>query len=182
MLNVFICHKRGHIAAVCRQKRRKAGPSGKKTNLVDAEEEPLLPLEYSNPMNHICSVHSLAKKKPYIVDLTLHGKTVQIEVDTGATLSLMTLGKFRSTWDKSHAPSIKPSTANLCTYTGQRLDVVGVVEVNVLYKDQNTTLSLVIVKGRGPSLLGRDWLSVIRLDWSQFHKVDAEVRGVWSRC
>ena len=173
----FFCHKRGHIAAVCRQKRRKAGPSGKKTNLVDAEEEPLLPPEYSKPMNNIRSVHSLAKKKPYIVDLTLHGKTVQMEVDTGATLSLMTLDKFRSTWDKSHAPSIKPSTANLCTYTGQRLDVVGVVEVNVLYKDQNATLSLVIVKGRGPSLLGRDWLSVIRLDWSQFHKVDAEVRG-----
>ena len=92
---------------MCRQKRRKASPSGKKTNLVDAEEEPVLPPEYSNPMNHICSVHSLAKKKPYIVDLTLHGKTVQMEVDTGATLSLMTLDKFRSTWDKSHAPSIK---------------------------------------------------------------------------
>ena len=124
----FFCHKRGHTAAVCRQKLRKAGPYRKKTNLVDTEEKPLLPPEYGTPMNMIRSVHSTPKKKLYIVDLTLHGKMIQMEVDTGATLSLMTLDTFRSTWDKSHAPSLKPSTTNLCTYTGQRMDVVGVVQ------------------------------------------------------
>ena len=31
------------------------------------------------------------------------------------------------------------------------------------------TLPLVVVKGEGPTLLGRNWLSQIRLDWSEIH-------------
>ena len=35
-------------------------------------------------------------------------------------------------------------------------------------------LSLVIVKGEGPSSLGRDWLMVLKLDWQAIHSM---VRG-----
>ena len=48
----------------------------------------------------------------------------------------------------------------------------GIIEVDVGYGDQGATHNLVIMDGKGPSLLGRDWLEVIRLDWSQFNKVD----------
>ena len=47
-------------------------------------------------------------------------------------------------------------------------EVVGAI---CQYKGQQAKLNLVIVD---PSLLGRDWLHHIRLDWFQFHKVDAE--------
>ena len=49
------------------------------------------------------------------------------------------------------------------------------VEVDVEYGDQQAKLNLVIVEGKGPSLLGRDWLRVIHLEWQRFNKVDAEV-------
>ena len=136
---------------MCHQKSRRAGLSKKRTNLVDSEEKPTLPPEYADPMKNICSVHSSAKKKPYIVNLMLHGKT---KVDICATLSIMTRDTYLSTWEKSQAPAIKTSTANLCTYTGQRLNVVSIVEVDIQYNDQNATLSLVSVEGQGPSLLG----------------------------
>ena len=43
------------------------------------------------------------------------------------------------------------------------LTAVGMVEVDVQYGEQQATLNLVIVDGKGPPLLGRDWLAVTRL-------------------
>ena len=37
------------------------------------------------------------------------------------------------------------------------------------YQDQRTKLTLTVAECDGPSLLGRDWLQCIRLDWSQVH-------------
>ena len=42
-------------------------------------------------------------------------------------------------------------------------------EVQVFYEGQTTTLPLVVVKGDGPTLLGRNWLSKIRLNWDKIH-------------
>ena len=39
--------------------------------------------------------------------------------------------------------------------------------VDVQYKDQKAHLQLVVATGQEPSLLGRDWLSKIHLDWTE---------------
>ena len=41
----------------------------------------------------------------------------------------------------------------------------GTIRVSVQYKDQEAELSLTVVAGNGTSLLGRDWLLKLRLDW-----------------
>ena len=46
--------------------------------------------EYKAPMKNLQSVHSASSKKPYEVEILLQDKLVRMEVDTGATLSLMT--------------------------------------------------------------------------------------------
>ena len=63
----------------------------------------------------------------------------------------------------------------LCSYSKERIPVVGCCEVNIAYNCQKVTkLPLVIVQGSGPTLLGRDWLSRIRLDWSEIHHVRSD--------
>ena len=47
------------------------------------------------------------------------------------------------------------------------MSIKGTLAVDVQYKDQKASLQLVVATGRGPSLLGRDWLSKIRLDWTE---------------
>ena len=43
------------------------------------------------------------------------------------------------------------------------------------YNQQLSTLVLYVVKGTGPSLLGRDWLRHIKLDWKTVGQVASVV-------
>ena len=54
---------------------------------------------------------------PYIVSVALDGRSTQIEVDTGATLSLMSETTYRKLWKVP--AKLKPTTACLSTYFGQ---------------------------------------------------------------
>jgi len=49
---------------------------------------------------------------------------------------------------------------------GEAITVVGSVVVQVVYEGQ---LPLIVVKGNGPTLLGRNWLKAIRLNWKSVH-------------
>ena len=63
------------------------------------------------------------------------------------------------------------SAAKLCTYTGQTIQVVGSTDVEVEHNGQRATLPLLVTRGSGPSLLGRNWLEVLQLDWQNIFAV-----------
>ena len=44
--------------------------------------------------------------------------------------------------------------------------------VDVTHNGQTKQLSLLVVEGKGPSLLGHDWLEKLTLDWQQIHQVN----------
>lgn len=46
---------------------------------------------------------------------------------------------------------------------------LGLVVVFASYKHQVARLPLVVIKGKGPSLFGRNWLEQIQLDWQETH-------------
>ena len=46
-----------------------------------------------------------------------------------------------------------------------------VVKVN--YGQQETKVSLLVVHGKGPNLLGRDWLSSAQLNWQKIHSLQS---------
>ncbi len=43
---------------------------------------------------------------------------------------------------------------------------MGSISIAVKYLEQQTECSLLVVKGSGPTLLRRDWLGTIKLDWN----------------
>ena len=53
----------------------------------------------------------------------------------------------------------------LHSYSGESIPVVGLIRVSVKYEDQESLLPLLIVEGDGPSLLGRNWLSHLKINW-----------------
>ncbi|VDI73603.1 Hypothetical predicted protein [Mytilus galloprovincialis] len=66
---------------------------------------------------------------------------------------------------------IEPTSAKLRTYMGEQIPVIGRAIVNVNYKKESAKLPLLIVKRKGPNLLGRDWLNKLQLDWKDIFSV-----------
>ena len=81
-----------------------------------------------------------------------------MEVDTGATLSIISKSTYNRLWPREQAPTLRPSRAQLRTYTGEQIEVKGCISVDVVYGNQSKRLDLLVAAGEGPSLLGRDWL------------------------
>ena len=69
---------------------------------------------------------------------------------------------------------MKESTVVLCSYANQIIKVLEELDVTVVYGDQKKSLSLLVVAGKGPSLLGRDWLRQIRLNWNELYRIDGK--------
>ena len=86
-------------------------PDKRPTNKVEQSEDP----DDSETLHHIEGKGK--SQPPYIVSVSLHGRSMQMEVDTGASLSLMSETTYRKLWKVP--PKLKPTTARLSTYSGQ---------------------------------------------------------------
>ena len=106
---------------------------------------------------------------PILVTLKFSGIDLEMEFDTGATLSVISEQTYHKLLFAGKAPTLRNVTTQLTTYTGEAIEILGEVEVTVQYKGQEKQLKLLIVIGEGPSLLSRNWLSHIKLDWSQLY-------------
>ena len=71
-------------------------------------------------------------------------------------------------------PKFKQSEEMLRTYTGEKIPIYDTVDVCVSAKGKSTELPLTIVSGSGPTLLGRNWLNSINLDWPMINNIATE--------
>ena len=88
-----------------------------------------------------------------------------MEIDTGASVSIISRETFHLIKDGESTLELEEPSVCLQTYTGELIKVCGSTVVEVLHNDQRQSLRLVMTEGSGPTLLGRDWLGALRLDW-----------------
>ena len=179
------CGKPGHLQNVCfgkspqkpdtftqarnssnyRQPKKKFHKD-KKVNLVESSEH-----EVAEPVQSTTEdtyqLFAIQKEctstTPFITYLQVNGVNLPFEIDTGSAVTLISEFTFkRILADKVE---LKPSKCTLRTYTGEPLQTIGTCDVEIIHKKLQYTLPLLVVQGQGPSLIGRDWLSVIQLDW-----------------
>ena len=96
-----------------------------------------------------------------------------MEVDTGASLSIVSEHTYNEL--SLVLGPLSPSNVNLVTYTGEKLKVLGSLNVQVQYNSQCLTLPLLVVQGTGPSLLGRNWPERIKFNWSEIRHLHAPI-------
>lgn len=162
------CGKTGHIAPVCRSNAANKTPSKKlkhkpKTHHVHKE-----PTESSSEDEFKLNKVDKHSQDPIVVQMQVNGSNLNMEVDTGAALSIISETTRRAVFPND---TLHPSTIIFKTYTDERMEVTGTINARVTYGDQKQKLVLVVVAGDGPSLLGRNWLKYICLDWSKIFAV-----------
>ena len=177
------CQKKGHIAPVCRAKKRPTGTrnttrgsrgSTPRTNFVsDEAPQPGRAPESEDCIENTFRIARLgeSQSQPFIATMEINGTPLDMEIDTGALVSIISEQTREQLF--SDIP-VEASPLQLQTYTGERLNVLGQVVVQVRYLAQEARLALHVVAGNGPSLLGRDWLQHIRLDWGTVRNIDMQ--------
>ena len=167
------CGKKGHLQRVCKSSARstRTGPGKSRAVCrVEEEEEEEEEKEHQAPDLSIYIVKSsqVPHSPPIHVKVKLDECLVTMEVDTGAAVTLMSEATFANLWP---GRELHPSRVRLQAYSGEPIPVVGCSNVNMDYEGQCVVLPLYVVAGCGPTLLGRDWLSQVRLNWQQIHHV-----------
>ena len=83
---------------------------------------------------------------------------IQMELDTGASLLLV----------NKHL-QLQPTDVQ--AYTGEVLQILGEAKVTcvVNYGEQTQQLVVYVVRGNEPNLLGRDWLSSLKVSIDNIH-------------
>lgn len=108
--------------------------------------------ELSDDLNHLtgseqAQVNRLGKNEPFHVSVELENKPVEFEMDTGSPWSVVPKQILQ---EISHRSKLKVSKAELTTYAGEPVHILGEADVSVFAcgKIANSTLLLV---GEGTS-------------------------------
>ena len=163
------CHKKGHIAKAC--KTRQGCPvteQGKATKKAHYVEEFLEPIEQSMTDNtyNLFTVAG-SGQNPIVLKITVNDLPIQMELDTGASLSLLN----QQTYKKVPNLQLQPTDVQLKTYTGEVVQILGEAKVTVNYGEQTQQLTVYVVNGNGPNLMGRDWLSSLKVSIGDIHRL-----------
>ena len=150
---------------MCREKAAaKADSSQEHANRVDeesSEEEP----EQPYTLYRISS----GSTKPILVGVTINGIDLEMELDTGASVSLISEETYHRL--QGTGATLSESRARLFTYTDEQIKVLGSTKVKAEHNGQTADLTLVVTEGSGPSLLGRNWLAALKLNWQEIFSV-----------
>ena len=135
-------------------------PVRAETNVVEVESD-----NGQSDFTAESAIHCVTQtaSKPLIVKLQINGMQLPFEVDTGATMSLISLDTKQKFFKEVE---LQDTSVSLHTYTAESIQVVGTMQVHVVkYGDYTGEQKLFVIKGGKANLMGRDWLQDIRLDW-----------------
>ena len=164
------CCKKGHLEKVCKTKARdirdKSSAKPYRKNLYVDEG-------YTDPEDDTATygMFTIQSKAPDPITMDIHINEIPIKMvcDTGAALSIISSSTYQSIAQKTDVPPLKTSDVHLRTYTGEDIKVMGTITVRVRYDNQVSDLSIQVVEGVGPDLVGRDWLEhfKVSLAWTK---------------
>ena len=171
----FVISELGHIAKVCKsriaQSSQNNAPdtrdSSKATHQVTQDSRD------TDSSKYTLFTLPCQQTKPLQTDIEIEGHHLSMEIDTGAAVSIIS-DRTRTSLPYLEKLPLQPTQVTLRPYNGESIPVLGELLVNATCQGTNHTLPLLVVKEDGPSLIDRNWLTKIQLDWKNIFTVTGE--------
>lgn len=154
----YYCKRHGHITAACSKKQGRVQQVEDVVDSCSCDSN-------SEIMNGIY-VCTETYHPPITVDVRINEAKLRMEIDSGASRTIISQEIFNKLW--LTPPKLIPTNVKLVTWTRAPLNVLGMAHVRVALGDKESQCELLVVKGSGPSLLGRNW----------FHSLGLQVSGI----
>ena len=122
------CGKKGHISKACRSNK-------------SASDQKLTVYELYNMSDGKCEPPAIK------LDVMMNNNKIIVEVDTGASATLINESTFHQIWPKQK-PDVSKADL-LRTYTGEKVPLLGTVNTTIKYQDQTTPLACTEREGSG---------------------------------
>ncbi|XP_062709519.1 uncharacterized protein K02A2.6-like [Aedes albopictus] len=176
------CKRLGHIKRNCRLLKGSQGSQGSQAiNLVEEEnldkvdgtydfkrlkidskdsdsDEEIYPCMMIGTINHI--------NEPCLVNALIGNHRLQMEIDCGAAVSVMSGCTYSTTF--SHL-KVLPCKSKLVVVNGEALDILGKIFVNVWLNNKEQQVSFIILNSKHnfTPLVRRNWLDIFYTGWRQ---------------
>lgn len=136
-------------------------------------------------INGLYSVTDDQRVPSIALQVMINNKNIMFEVDSGSAYTIMSEEEAGRLWPDG-LPQMEKTDLCLKTWTCNRVQLLGRIQVQVEYKKFNGNLYLLIAKGGGQSLLGRAWFSPLGISIESVHSVQEvdmaiEFQGYWNQ-
>ncbi|XP_031336012.1 uncharacterized protein K02A2.6-like isoform X3 [Photinus pyralis] len=156
----FTCNRQGHTSVVCWKK------NGVKCVNEEEQETSTEEDEINKISTLVCNNVKSVNSSALLKEMLVNDKPVLMEVDTGASVTVMSSEKFNKLFPLL---TLAEHKAKLRGVSGQELNVLGqvIVDVKLSSQDKNVfRLPLIIIDNECRyTLLGRSWLDILYPDW-----------------
>jgi len=110
--------------------------------------------------------------QPIIVQVSINGKSVPFEVDSGAARSLISPETFNTLVTSKTQPEMCTSNVVLSTWVASAvLRVIGIFDAQITHKGITKCLPIHVSKENGQNLLGRNWFQPFNISLKGIHQV-----------
>ncbi|KAK8761269.1 hypothetical protein V5799_027469 [Amblyomma americanum] len=174
------CHKRGHIERACINKRKLVkikSPSQLNHNVDASENTPRSDVHGTKSaapsVLYDLNTMNLGTRPKIFTEVSVHDQLINFEVDSGAACTLISEDTFRTSWP-ADAPTLQQDDTHLRTWSDQNLPLLGSANVRVNCNGKTHTLPLLVVKGSGSSLLGRNWFASLGVTICGIHQTPSQ--------
>lgn len=167
------CGKVGHLQRVCDSKKSIKFLTD--TDHSEKENEQSEDSDVGEKLYFVRSHKIFNLKNPFVVEVEIDFERFRMEVDTGASISIICDKTYKAKFSKFKLSSSKTS---LRTFSGGVLKVLGEIYVPVMYGNVCKKLSLIVVQGDCikpcPLLMGRNWIKELKVKLEIVNKISTD--------